>query len=186
VAVRRERNGGPRDILVPDVTLVTERRRGKGVSCPAPLKASGGIVATGSGNRDKIEFWREEVLRRAEQALQGRLVGLWQYSEGGQLVPLAVGAKRQLPPTASGEITRALNGWHVPIDPHSRWLAARLDMGRWCIAPVRCDVPGPPPGGIERRKKERMMLELAGLCLGLIEERFAGEPSAEPPAEKRA
>jgi hypothetical protein len=44
-------------------------------------------------------------------------------------------------------------------------------MGRWCIAPVRSDVPAPPPGGMERRKKERMALELAGLCLGLIEER---------------
>jgi len=140
-------------------------------------------VGTGSDNRDRIEFWREEVLRRAEQALQGRLVGLWQSSEDGQLAPLAVGMKRQLPPTAADEITRALKGWHVPIDPHSRWLAARLDMGRWCIAPVRCDVPAPPPGGIERRKKERMMLELAGLCLGLIEQRFAAaEPSPEPRA----
>jgi hypothetical protein len=137
-------------------------------------------VDAGRSQSDKIEFWREEVLRRAEQALQGRLVGLWQTAEGGQLVPLAVGAKRQLPPTAAGEITRSLKGWHVPIGAESRWLAARLDMGRWCIAPVRSDVPAPPPGGVERRKKERMMLELAGLCLGLIEERFAGEPSAQP------
>ena len=147
------------------------------VECPP--KATGGSVGAGSDNRDKIGFWREEVLRRAEQALQGRLVGLWQYAEGGDLVPLAVGMKRQLPPTAAGEITRALKGWHVPIDPNSRWLAARLDMGRWCIAPVRADVPAPPPHGVERRKKERMTLELAGLCLGLIEERFA-EPPSEP------
>ena len=53
--------------------------------------------------------------------------------------------------------------------------AARLDMGRWCIAPVRSDIPAPPPGGIERRRKERMALELAGICLGLIEQRFAHE-----------
>ena len=134
-------------------------------------------MASGGDNRDKIEFWREEVLRRAEQALQGRLVGLWQNDPGGELVPVAVGMKRQLPPTAAGEITRALKGWHVPVDPESRWLAARLDMGRWCIAPVRADVPAPPPHGVERRKKERMMLELAGLCLGLIEERFAAGSS---------
>ncbi len=131
-----------------------------------------------SGNRDKIEFWREEVLRRAEQALQGRLVGLWQ-SDGKAMVPIAVGARRELPITAAGEITRALKGWHVPIDANSRWLAARLDMGRWCIAQVRADVPAPPPHGVERRKKERMMLELAGLCLGLIEERFAAKASSE-------
>ena len=131
-----------------------------------------------SDNRDKIEFWREEVLRRAEQALQGRLVGLWQ-SDGKVMVPLAVGSGRELPPTTAGEITRALRAWHVVVDPNSRWLAARLDMGRWCIAPVRADVPGPPPHGVERRKKERMTLELAGLCLGLIEERFAALAAAE-------
>ncbi len=138
-------------------------------------------MGAGRDNRDKIEFWREEVLRRAEQALQGRLVGLWQCAAGGELVPLAVGAKRELPPTTAGEITRALKGWHVAIQPNSRWLAARLDMGRWCIAPVRSDVPAPPPHGLERRKKERMMLELVGLCLGLIEEHFA---AGEPPAPR--
>jgi len=139
----------------------------------------GGSVSTGRDNRDKIEFWREEVLRRAEQALQGRLVGLWQMA-GDELLPVAVGAGRALPPTAAGEITRALKGWHVPTDPRQRWLAARLDMGRWCMAPVRSDIPAPPPQGKERRKKERMMLELAGLCLGLIEDRFAADqPRAE-------
>ncbi len=129
-------------------------------------------------NRNKIEFWREEVLRRAEQALQGRLVGLWR-TEGDRLVPVAVGAKRELPPTASGEITRALRAWHVPMDAKRYYLAARLDMGRWCIAPVRGDVPAPPPHGVERRKKERMTLELAGLCLGLIEEHFAAVAEAQ-------
>jgi len=154
-----------------------------GVCWKAPPKATGGIVGAVDDNRDKIEFWREEVLRRAEQALQGRLVGLWRTAEG-QLVPVAVGANRALPPTAAGEITRALKGWRVDLDPNGRWLAARLDMGRWCIAPVRGDVPAPPPQGVERRKKERMMLELAGLCLGLIEERFgAGEAAAAPPAK---
>jgi hypothetical protein len=140
-------------------------------------------VDAGRDNRDKIEFWRAEVLRRTEQTLQGRLVGLWQAVEGGQIVPLAVGMHRELPPTAAAEITRALKAWRVRLEPGGRWLAARLDMGRWCIAPVRADVPPPPPHGVERRKKERMALELAGLCLGLIEERFAaGAPPAEPEA----
>jgi hypothetical protein len=138
-------------------------------------------VGAGSDNRDKIEFWREEILRRTEQALQGRLVGLWRTTDGKTMVPIAVGSKRELPPTAAAEITRALRGWHVPIDRESSWLAARLDMGRWCIAPVRANVPEPPPHGIERRKKERMLLELSGLCLGLIEERFASEPSSPEP-----
>lgn len=134
----------------------------------------------GSDSLHRIEFWREEVLRRAEQALQGRIVGLWE-STGDAVVPIVVGGKRSLPPTAAGEINRALRAWHVSVPPGGRWLAARLDMGRWCIAPVRTDVPAPPPHGVERRKKERMMLELAGIALGLIEERFAAERAAQQP-----
>lgn len=124
--------------------------------------------------RDRIEFWTEEVLRRAAQALQGRLVGLWEAT-GDSVVPIAIGRGLALPPTAADEINSAVRRWHVPVAPGSRWLAARLDMGRWCMAPVRNDLPAPPPGGIERRRKERMALELAGLCLGLIQERFGRE-----------
>ncbi len=128
--------------------------------------------------RDRIEFWTEEVLRRAAQALQGRLVGLWEAT-GDSVVPIAIGKGLPLPPTAAAEINSAIRRWHVAVRPGSRWLAARLDMGRWCMAPVRNDIPAPPPGGIERRRKERMALELAGLCLGLIQERFERE-GAEP------
>jgi hypothetical protein len=128
-------------------------------------------------DRDRIEFWREEVLRRASQGLQGRLVGLWEATDGS-VVPIAVGLGLTFPSTAAEEINLAIRSWGVPVEPGSRWLAARLDMGRWCIAPVRSDLPSPPPRGIERRRKERMTLELAGLCLGLINERFPSE-SAE-------
>ncbi len=120
---------------------------------------------------ERIEDWREEVLRRAEPALQGRLVGLWQAT-GDTFVPIPVGRARALPATARDEISRAIRSWKVPVAPGTRWLAARLDMGRWCVAPVRRDIPAPPPGGIERRRKERMTLELAGLCLGLVERNF--------------
>ncbi len=127
--------------------------------------------------RNRIEFWREEVLRRASQALQGRLVGLWEAS-GNTVTPIAVGLGLTMPATASAEINRSIRGWSLPVTNGSRWLAARLDMGRWCIAPVRADIPAPPPGGTERRRKERMALELAGLCLGLLEEKFARQPEA--------
>jgi len=123
-------------------------------------------------SRDRIEFWREEVLRRAEQGLQGRLVALFEATKDS-VVPVAVGSNRKLPLTASSEINSAVRNWSVPARVGSRWLAARLDMGRWCIAPVRADLPAPPPHGVERRRKERMTLELAGICLGLIESRFA-------------
>ncbi len=135
-------------------------------------------MEAGQRDRDKIEFWREEVLRRASQALQGRLVGLWEAT-GASVAPIAVGLGLTLPATAGAEINRSIRGWSLPVADGSRWLAARLDMGRWCIAPVRSDIPLPPPHGIERRRKERMALELAGLCLGLIEDKFAREAVAK-------
>lgn len=121
-----------------------------------------------------LKVCREEVLRLAGQALQGRVVGLWEATDDS-VVPIAISYGRPLPPTAAKEINEAMRHWKLPIPTGSRWLACRLDMGRWVIAQVRSDVPAPPPGGMERRKKERMALELAGLCLGLIEERFRAE-----------
>jgi hypothetical protein len=91
------------------------------------------------------------------------------------VAPVAIGSNRSLPLTASAEINGAVRRWSVPVPVGSRLLAARLDMGRWCIAAVRSDIPKAPPRGIERRRKERMTLELAGIALGLLEERFARE-----------
>jgi hypothetical protein len=126
--------------------------------------------------RNTVEFWRDEVLRRASQALMGRLVGIWE-ARGDTVIPVAIGLGLRLPSTAAQEINRAIRSWSVPVEDGSLWLAARLDMGRWCIAPIRSDVPSPPPGGIERRRKERITLELAGLALGLIEEKFGRNPA---------
>jgi len=67
------------------------------------------------------------------------------------------------------EMNEALGNWRVSLDVGRRWLACRLDAGRWCIAPVRREPPGPPPNGVERRRRERMTLELAALALGLAE-----------------
>jgi len=134
-------------------------------------------VATG----DTLEFWREEILRRAGEALQGRVVGLFE-ERGGMLEPVLVGLHRSLPPTAGAEIDRAVRQWRLPIPPGSRWLACRLDMGRWCVAPVRSGIPPSPPGGTMRRRKERTTLELAGLCLGLVEERLGAAGGGEKAA----
>ena len=111
----------------------------------------------------------QEVLRSAAIALQGRAVGLWQVENGGEVRPVATSPGRTLPPTAIREMNEALAGWQVDRSTGRRWLACRLDLGRWCIAPVRGKPPGPPPSGIERRRRERMTLELAALCLGLLD-----------------
>ena len=138
-------------------------------------------MSTTEPHPDTLEFWREEVLRRAGQALQGRVVGMWEAT-ADSVVPILAAQGRSLPATAAVEINDALRHWSVPIPAGSRWLACRLDMGRWCIAPVRSDIPAPPPGGTERRRKERMALELAGLALGLIEDRFQpGGGATNPP-----
>jgi len=122
-------------------------------------------------HEEAVAFWRHEVLRRAAQALQGRVVILWEVTSGA-VAPILVSQDRPLPPTAAAEFNAALRSWGVPLPDGSQWVACRLDMGRWCIAPVRSDIPEPPPGGQERRRKERMALELAGLCIGLLEERL--------------
>lgn len=132
----------------------------KGDAAPAPSKD------------EALAFWRREVLRRAAQALQGRVVILWEVTSGA-VAPIMVSQDRPLPPTAGAEFNAALRSWGVPLPDGSRWVACRLDMGRWCIAPVRSDLPPPSPTGTERRRKERMALELAGLCIGLIEDRMA-------------
>jgi hypothetical protein len=118
-----------------------------------------------------LDAWRGEVLHLAGQVLQGRLVGIWQATDDS-VIPVLVGEGRPLPSGAAQEINDAMRRWRVPIATGSRWVACRLDMGRWCIAPVRRDIPPPPPGGVERRKRERMALELAGHCLGLAERQF--------------
>lgn len=122
-------------------------------------------------DEEAVAFWRSEVLRRAAQALQGRVVILWEVTSGA-VAPILVSQDRPLPPTAASEFNAALRSWGVPLPDGSQWVACRLDMGRWCIAPVRSDIPLPPPGGTERRRKERMALELAGLCIGLLAERL--------------
>src|SRR5260370_26910264 len=44
------------------------------------------------------------------------------------------------------------------------------NVGRWCVAPERRRPGAPPPSVGERRRRERMTLELAGLCLGLVDQ----------------
>jgi len=65
----------------------------------------------------------------------------------------------------------------------SRWVAAQLGPGggggSWVIAPVRSQPPAPPPDGRERRSRERLALELAGLALGLIDRQSMAELAAE-------
>src|SRR5216117_3640918 len=69
------------------------------------------------------------------------------------------------------DLDSTLHHWGAPIIQGSRWVGCRLDdAGPWCVAPVRRQPAAPPPDGIERRSRERITLELAGLCLGLVDQ----------------
>ncbi len=113
--------------------------------------------------------WRE-VLRRAGIALSGQTVGVFESDARGHLHPLAVSDDpAELPDSAIRELERRLGEWKAERAPGRRWLASRLDTGRWCVAPVPSALPEAPPSGIERRGRERLLLELAGVCLSLLE-----------------
>ena len=120
-----------------------------------------------------------EVLRQAS-AVIGRPVILWEVSGPDQMVPRATSE----PAAAAPHFDLAtLRRWKVPIRVGSRWVAARLGPGggggSWVIAPVRSHPPAPPPDGRERRSRERLALELAGLAVGLIDRQSAADPLQE-------
>ncbi len=121
-----------------------------------------------------------EVLSQAS-AVVGRPVVLWEVIGPHQAVPRAssgpdVGAR---PP--GFDLGAILQRWSVPVPVGSRWVTAPgATPDAWVIAPVRSRPPAPPPGR-ERRSRERLALELAGLALGLIGTP-GGAASSETPA----
>jgi diguanylate cyclase (GGDEF)-like protein/PAS domain S-box-containing protein len=110
----------------------------------------------------------QEVLRRAAITLEGRAVGVWEADARDRLHLLAASSDDLAPADDQLEATLRELGELPGRRPRPRrWLASRLKEGRWCIAPVRRELPR-PPGGVERRGRERMALELAGVCIGLL------------------
>jgi signal transduction histidine kinase len=123
------------------------------------------------------------VLRQAGVALQGRVVTLWEVSPTAAVAPLACSVPNPPHQATALDLDATLRQWGAPIIAGSRWVGCSLDdAGRWCVAPVRSRPPGPPPGGVERRSRERLILELAGLCLGALDA-TPGPDRRLPPAE---
>lgn len=121
---------------------------------------------------------RSEILRQAGVALEGRRVTLWEASSQAEVRPILTSAATATPQDTILDLDHTLHHWGAPIIQGSRWVGCRLDGdGSWCIAPVRKQPAGPPPGGVERRSRERITLELAALCLGLVD---------QPPIASRA
>ena len=129
-----------------------------------------------------LEQQWQEILRRTALALNGRSVGVWQADAGGRAQLVVASSAEDVSPLAAEveAMLRAVGALPpAPGRTASRWVASRLEPERWCIAPVRSEPPQPPPAGVERRGPERLLLELAGVCIGLIERRLV-EQSAAP------
>ncbi len=129
---------------------------------------------------DQQARWTAEVLRRASAVLNGRMVGVWEMKTDDGLIPVGYNTSETVAMDATPDVREALRHLNMPVRPGSRWVAGRLGDGAlWCVAPVRDRVPDPPPFARERRSRERLALELAGLCLGLSEHQ-SRPPEAEP------
>jgi signal transduction histidine kinase len=125
-----------------------------------------------------------EVLRQAS-AVVGRPVTLWEVTGAHEAVPRATSDPAAGAHLPAFDLDATLRRWKVAVPVGSRWVAAPALPGSvgdaWVVAPVRSRPPAPPPGGRERRSRERLALELAGLALGLIESP-AGELGQDPTA----
>lgn len=120
---------------------------------------------------DSLQQRRGEVLRQASIALQGRPVTLWEVSARAEVSPVMTSIPNPTSRDTALDVDHTLHYWGAPIIQGSSWVGCRLsDGGPWCVAPVRKQPAAPPPGGVERRSRERITLELAGLCLGLIDQ----------------
>ena len=109
-----------------------------------------------------------EVLRQASAVL-GRPVILWEVTGAHEAVPRATSLPDLQTSAPTLDLGAALRRWNVPVPIGSRWVGSPGDTpDSWIVAPVRSRAPAPPPGGRERRSRDRLALELAGLALGAI------------------
>ena len=115
------------------------------------------------------EAYEREILRQASIALHERIITLWEISSSIEAVPLVSSVATAPSGATKLDLDATLRQWGAPIIQGSRWVGCRLDADpRWCVAPVRARPAAPPPRGVERRSRERLILELAGLGLGAI------------------
>ena len=127
---------------------------------------------------------RREILRQASIALGGRPVTIWEVSARAELELQASSEPSPGYHASKLDVDETLRRWNVPLVQGSRWVGSRAAPGEaWLVAPVRDQPPAAPPAGRERRCRERLTLELAGLCLGLLDRREAPAnpiPNAKP------
>jgi len=125
-----------------------------------------------------------EVLRQASTVLDGRVVSMWEILSETEAKLLYSSVAEAARPDTALDLDSTLRQWGAPLIQHSRWVGCRLaNGGRWCVAPVRVRPAAPPPRGVERRSRERLVLELAGLSLGVLGTSAGDAHSRLPPGE---
>src|SRR5207244_84815 len=150
---------------------LTQRHGYRICRCAPPLcmpVVTGG--ASVSGPETFVEG-RREIRRQASIALGGRPVTVWEVSARAELEPHASRVPAPGHHDSTLDVDSTLRRWGIQIVQGSRFVGSRAPEGYWVVAPVRTRPPSPPPEGRERRSRERLTLELAGLCLGLLDRR---------------
>lgn len=122
--------------------------------------------------RDGTRVAMGEVLRQASVVLGGKSVQVWEAAGTDRMLFQAASDRETAPEDGDRAISSALQRWGVPIRHGTRWVACPPAAEEpWIIAPLRSRPAKPPPEGRERRSRERLVLELVGLCLGLADGR---------------
>jgi hypothetical protein len=121
-----------------------------------------------ASSHDPLADRRRVLLDQASVALRGHVVAVWRMIGGKAVAELVSqpGRERQ---SVDFDVAGLLQRWGRVAPPGSLWIGSRIDGDRWHVAPVRSDPPHRPPTGRERRSPDRLVLELAGLCLGALE-----------------
>jgi two-component system, NtrC family, sensor kinase len=129
-------------------------------------------------------LYQREVLRQAGVALSGRVVTLWEISADSEAKPLLTSVGGVAPAGHDLDLDDTLRRWGAPIIANSCWVGCRVSDGsRWCVAPVRTRPAAPPPRDVERRSSDRLILELAGLSLGMLRAADSAARSRLPPTD---
>jgi diguanylate cyclase (GGDEF)-like protein/PAS domain S-box-containing protein len=124
----------------------------------------------------------QEVLTSASRALRGRNVSVWESDGEGRIWRVAATETADPIESERKGLARAMRRWNVDRARRSQWIASHIGPDRWCIAPVRQHPPRPPVVDGDRRSPERMVLELAGACIGMLGVHHAGDEVSAPDA----
>src|SRR3989440_10470522 len=138
-------------------------------------RGQGVRVGASVTQREPFVEGRREILRQASVALGGRPVTVWEVSARAELEPQASSEPAPTHHATKLDVDATLRRWNIAIVQGSRWVGCQSGTnGFWVVAPVRIRPPAPPPDGRERPSRERLTLEPAGLCLGLLDRREPG------------